>query len=148
MISQNKQKGFTIVELLIVIVVIAILAAISIVAYGNVTTKSRDSQTAADAQSIAKAIHAYNQENNTWPSTGANLSAGNQAIKINSTLAGKITFQGTSATTAVAAPSVTDTYIVNRCDPTAAASAQTGAKVLYRDVAGNANKEIVVGQCS
>ena len=33
--SKNKVKGFTLVELLIVIVVIAILAAISIVAYNG-----------------------------------------------------------------------------------------------------------------
>lgn len=44
-----KQEGFTIVELLIVIVVIGILAAITIVAYGNITSQAR----ATAAQDLA-----------------------------------------------------------------------------------------------
>lgn len=40
----NRQKGFTIVELLIVIVVIALLATISIVAYNGVQGRARDSK--------------------------------------------------------------------------------------------------------
>ncbi|MCA9336117.1 prepilin-type N-terminal cleavage/methylation domain-containing protein, partial [Candidatus Saccharibacteria bacterium] len=41
--AKNKKTGFTIVELLIVIVVIAILAAITIVAYNGIQQRSRDS---------------------------------------------------------------------------------------------------------
>ena len=49
---QTQQQGFTIVELLIVIVVIAILAAITIAAYNGITQKANDS---AAKNSIAQA---------------------------------------------------------------------------------------------
>lgn len=67
MISSNKTKGFTLVELLIVIVVIAILAAISIVAYNGVTNKARDDERATDARNIVNAAAAYNSEKDKWP---------------------------------------------------------------------------------
>lgn len=68
MISQSKQKGFTIVELLIVIVVIGILAAISIVAYNNVTQKARDDGRLSDARNIVNAAASFHAEEGTWPS--------------------------------------------------------------------------------
>ncbi|OYX53650.1 hypothetical protein B7Y92_02275 [Candidatus Saccharibacteria bacterium 32-50-13] len=52
---QTNQKGFTIVELLIVIVVIAILAAISIVAYTGVQENARNTQRVANAKSVIDA---------------------------------------------------------------------------------------------
>jgi len=57
MITANKpQKGFTIVELLIVIVVIGILAAISIVAYSQVQERARVARAKSDVMLIEKAI--------------------------------------------------------------------------------------------
>lgn len=67
MISSNKTKGFTLVELLIVIVVIAILAAISIVAYNGVTQKARDDERASNARNLVNAASAYNSDNDKWP---------------------------------------------------------------------------------
>lgn len=56
----NKTKsGFTIVELLIVIVVIGILAAITIVAYNGIQSRARDAQRANDTAQIKKALLSY-----------------------------------------------------------------------------------------
>lgn len=60
---RQKQTGFTIVELLIVIVVIGILAAITIVAYSGVQKKAYDSQRITAADSIQKALAMYAIDN-------------------------------------------------------------------------------------
>lgn len=64
---QQRQKGFTIVELLIVIVVIAILAAIVIVAYNGVQNQASDSRRLHDAQEIQSAVEAYKVANGAFP---------------------------------------------------------------------------------
>lgn len=56
----KKLSGFTIVELLIVIVVIAILATISIVAYNGIQLRARDTKRAQDIAMIKKALLMYN----------------------------------------------------------------------------------------
>lgn len=52
----KPQTGFTIVELLIVIVVIGILAAIVIVAYGGITARARDATMRNAATEVARAL--------------------------------------------------------------------------------------------
>ena len=55
----KKQTGFTIVELLIVIVVIGILAAITIVAYNGIQTRAKDTTRKSDVAAMAKATAIY-----------------------------------------------------------------------------------------
>jgi prepilin-type N-terminal cleavage/methylation domain-containing protein len=52
----TSRRGFTIVELLIVIVVIAILAAISIVAYNGIQTRAKVSKANSDLVTLEKAM--------------------------------------------------------------------------------------------
>lgn len=65
--AKNKQIGFTIVELLIVIVVIAILAAITIVAYNGIQNRANDTAIQNDLKSLAKKLELYNVDNGVYP---------------------------------------------------------------------------------
>ena len=62
----TKDRGFTLVELLIVIVVIAILAAISIVAYNGITNRGKANSGAATANQVLKKIEAINAVTGTY----------------------------------------------------------------------------------
>ncbi len=67
--KRNQISGFTIVELLIVIVVIAILAAISIVAYTGIQTRARNSIVEQNLSNTVKALEMYNAEFGNYPYT-------------------------------------------------------------------------------
>ncbi len=55
----RRRDGFTIVELLIVIVVIAILASITIVAYNGITNRAKDTSVQSTLSSFAKKLEQY-----------------------------------------------------------------------------------------
>lgn len=73
MFSLNKardSKGFTIIELLIVIVVIGILATLVVTTYSGIQSKSRDSKRQADIKAIQTQVEAFYAEKNYYPSRG------------------------------------------------------------------------------
>lgn len=59
--------GFTIVELLIIVAVIAILASITIVSYNAVTNNSRQQAVATDLQAVSTELTKFKSENGTFP---------------------------------------------------------------------------------
>lgn len=63
----RSQKGFTIVELLIVIVVIGILAAIVIVAFNGITNNARDASIRSDLAGVAKKLEMAKATTGTYP---------------------------------------------------------------------------------
>lgn len=69
---QADKGGFTIVELLIVIVVIGILAALVIVTYNGIQQKARDTERKTDVKALQGQLEAYWANNAKYP-TLANL---------------------------------------------------------------------------
>ena len=67
MISSKKVKGFTIVELLIVIVVIGILATLVIVTFSGIQQKGRDSQRKTDINAVAGHVSAFYADKGYYP---------------------------------------------------------------------------------
>lgn len=69
MVSLKKnQSGFTIVELLIVIVIIGILAGLVISTFVGVQQKARNSERQTDINTIAGQLEAYYAKNSGYPS--------------------------------------------------------------------------------
>ena len=71
MISLKKRnQGFTIVELLIVIVVIGILALLVITTYSGIQAKARNAKRSSDVKSLQTQIEAFFSQNGYYPSLG------------------------------------------------------------------------------
>lgn len=68
----SKQKGFTIVELLIVIVVIGILAGLVVTTFTGIQQKARNTERETDIKAIHGQVEAYYAQNGKYP-TLANL---------------------------------------------------------------------------
>ena len=61
------KKGFSFIELIVVITIIAVLSVAAIISYGPVQRKSRDSRRAADLQKISMALEMARQTGTTYP---------------------------------------------------------------------------------
>src|SRR5665213_2776812 len=101
---KTMQKGFTLIELMIVIAIIGILAAIAIPAYQNYTIRAQVTEGITLADPYKTAVAEYFQNNGTWPTGAAAIPA-----------AGQIAMQGAStgkyvSGIAAAAGNVTITY--------------------------------------
>ena len=68
--KQNSRQGFTIVELLIVIVIIAVLATVTVVAYNGMQSRAQFTRLNSELGLINKALALYHAENGAYPVTG------------------------------------------------------------------------------
>ncbi len=80
--SNIKSKGFTIIELLVVIVVIGILAAITMVSYGGVTSKARTTTALSNADSAKQVADTYFGDKQYYPATLTDFNSTSNIIKM------------------------------------------------------------------
>jgi type IV pilus assembly protein PilA len=138
---KSKDRGFTIVELLVVIVVIGILAAISVVSYTGVTTNAKSKAALANANSVQSAAEGYNTDPSKtgFPTSITNLKAGSQYVKFPSS---NLTIQSTAPTSA-SAETVIQYMIVNATE-----SSNTGACFTYYDYVNSTTKTLYSGSAT
>ena len=64
---KKSRSGFTLVEISIVIVIIAILAGITVVSYKSIQARSRDAKRQTDVANIIKAMELYYSDTGSYP---------------------------------------------------------------------------------
>ena len=63
---KNSKKGFTLIELMIVVAIIGILAAIAIPKFADLINKSKEGATKGSLSSVRSAIQVYYGDNEGW----------------------------------------------------------------------------------
>lgn len=122
----QKEKGFTIVELLIVIVVIAILAAIVIVAYNGIQNSARTTKAQTNAAAAQRVAEAFNADEGHYPTAVADFTNDTASLPTGVTLL--------TGTTDLSASNGEDSVDY---DYVGSAGAATGARIQYWDFTGS-----------
>jgi len=73
--NKNQDKGFTLVELLIVIVILGILATVTVFAVRGITDTGQENACDVEARTLDTAIEAYYAQNQTDPAAVGDLTA-------------------------------------------------------------------------
>lgn len=134
--TKKAKKGFTIVELLIVIVVIGILAAITLVTYNGVQARAKTTAAESAAKELQNKSEAYAADdslgNGAYPNANQLYAATGTAALSTGTKTNY--FSGASGAAATTLTATNSSLGYQLCPTTAT----TGAKITYWDYTKNA----------
>lgn len=111
--SRKKDAGFTLVELLIVVAIIAILAAIAIPQFSAYIQKSIRARMVSDAKNAYIMEENYQAENQTYVAVGATTGPAGVALGIDTLYVS----ESNTLTITAGASGITDSFIITVANP-------------------------------
>ena len=124
---KNVQKGFTLIELMIVVAIIAILAAIAIPQYQNYITKAQFSESQTVADGLKTPIVEYFNQTGACPVPGGPNGTGGSLATAPASYAGKYV---ASATVVDAAPAGCNVSVQFKTSPSVSAPLSTKTVII------------------
>jgi type IV pilus assembly protein PilA len=113
---KNTQKGFTLIELMIVVAIIGILAAIAIPAYQDYITRSKVTELVTAASACKSSVSEYAQTMGELPGSlsaaGCNNNTSQYVSSFTMPSSGTITVTASAAVGGTASASGTNTYVL------------------------------------
>lgn len=128
--SKNNQ-GFTVIELLIVIVIIGILATITIVAYNGIQNRAKTAKSLSNATAVQNTAEGYNGDRGSYPTTLATLTQSTNSIPVPSSIT--VVSNGGDPLAATPVTSLTATNGGTYVQYDIVTSSTAGARIVYWD---------------
>jgi prepilin-type N-terminal cleavage/methylation domain-containing protein len=126
--ENNQDKGFTLVELLIVIVILGILATVTVFAVRGITDKGQENACSVEQRTLDTAIEAYYAQNQADPGDAAALTPLYLKTRVDATKwtfvdpvsgSAESTTDGVVTAATPATPATFKPFLGGKCDPAA-----------------------------
>lgn len=78
--TRRNEKGFTMVELIIVVAIMGIIGALLVPAYGTMSTKARLSTDISTVKTLKRTAESFKAEKNTYPATNTGADGTNGTV--------------------------------------------------------------------